>query len=287
MSEDKKDRVLVVDDDAAVRRAVERVLSPLYTVEPAEGARAALERLEEKNFSVALVDVQLADGDGYALCQQLRERRPEMDVILITGSLSAPDEKLFRALEEGAFYFLFKPFEKRVLRALVARAVEFQRARRFTLKYARALADDLERARRFQKSLFPKRPLREAGWHLEGRFEPCDALGGDFYFAVANRDGTVSLAMSDVVGHGVSAAMYAGMLRSILDAARRRNPEPASVLAELQDGIDFFDGARYASLVYGQLFPDGRVRYFNAGHPPPLLKAGRAPVRRSIPPGPF
>ena len=64
--------------------------------------------------------------------------------------------------------------------------------------------------------------------------------------------------------------MYAGMLQSVLSTARRRDPEPGAVQKELLASIDFFETESYASLVYGQLGPNGRVRYFNAGHPPPL-----------------
>ena len=58
------------------------------------------------------------------------------------------------------------------------------------------------------------------GWRAEGRLLSCDALGGDFYLTQAV-DGGLAVSVSDVVGHGVSAAMYAGMLRSTLDAARQ------------------------------------------------------------------
>jgi len=174
-------------------------------------------------------------------------------------------------LEEGAFYFLFKPFDRRVLRALVSRCLQLQKERRAKEKYARELAEDLEKARAFQQSLMPQEAVREAGWLLEGRFQPCDALGGDFYFTLIHRDASIVVAMADVVGHGVAAAMYCGMLRSVLDAARRRHPDPAEVLPELTSGIDFFEGSQYASLFYGQLLPNGKIRYFNAGHPPALL----------------
>ncbi len=276
-----KDRVLVVDDDPGMRRTVERILSRRYQVETADGASGALELLGHSSFHVALIDVQLDDGDGYTLCQQVRAASPETDVILMTGSLSEPDEKLYRSLGEGAFYFLFKPFERRVLKALVARCVDLQKERRAKERYASELAEDLEKARRFQQGLMPAEALLEASWYIEGRFQPCDALGGDFYFSFINRDGSISVAVCDIVGHGVGAAMYAGMLRSVLDAARRRNPEPASVLPELASGIDFFESSQYAyaSLFYGQLVPDGALRYFNAGHPPPLWKQEDTGVR--------
>lgn len=261
--------ILVVDDDPGLRRALERILRPAYPVELADGAGEALKRLETKDFALALVDVRLKDGDGYTLCQTIRARRPQTDVILITGSLSEPDEKLFRSLEEGAFYFLFKPFDRRVLLALVERCLRLQRERFAKERFAQTLADDLEKARLFQYSLLPRDAVAGEGWRVEGRLFSCDALGGDFYLAQAV-DGGLVVAVSDVVGHGVSAAMYAGMLRSTLDAARRRGIDPERVSRELLAGIDFFEAATTATLVYALLLPDGRVRCFNAGHPPLL-----------------
>lgn len=265
--ETRSDRILVVDDDAGMRRTIERILSPLHQVESVAGATEAMARLETREFDLALLDVRLKDGDGYSLCQAIRTRRPETDVILITGSISEPDEKLFRSLEEGAFYFLFKPFDRRVLLALVERCLRMQRERDTKESYARALADDLEKARLFQHSLLPPDPVAGDGWHIEGRLLSCDALGGDFYLAQPV-EGGIALSVSDVVGHGVSAAMYAGMLRSTLDAARRRGVDPERVSREILLGIDFFEAAACATMVYALLLPDGRLRYVNAGHPP-------------------
>jgi sigma-B regulation protein RsbU (phosphoserine phosphatase) len=66
--------------------------------------------------------------------------------------------------------------------------------------------------------------------------------------------------------------MYAGMLRSALDAARRRDPEPGAVMADLLAGIDFFAGSRYATMLYARLLPHGQLRYFSAGHPAAYLQ---------------
>jgi sigma-B regulation protein RsbU (phosphoserine phosphatase) len=265
------ERILAVDDDPGMRRVLSRTLAPPYQVELARTSAEARERLAGHRFDVALVDIQLEDGDGYHLCREIREKSPETDVILITGSHSEPDEKLYRSLEEGAFYFLLKPFERRVLRALVDRCLSLQRERRAKESYARELALDLERARRFQASLVPREPLRDFGWHVEGRLRSCEALGGDFFLSAPGPDGTLVFAIADVVGHGVRAAMYAGMLRSLLDSARRRDPDPARVQNELLSGIEVFEDESSATLVYGSLLPDGRLRYFNAGHPRPLI----------------
>ena len=95
------ERILAVDDDPGMRRVLSRTLAPPYQVELARTSAEARERLLGHRFDVALVDIQLEDGDGYRLCREIREKSPETDVILITGSHSEPDEKLYRSLEEG------------------------------------------------------------------------------------------------------------------------------------------------------------------------------------------
>jgi sigma-B regulation protein RsbU (phosphoserine phosphatase) len=182
--------------------------------------------------------------------------------------MTHPDEKLFRSLEEGAFYFLFKPFERRVLRALVDRCLRLQAERQAKERYAAALADDLQSARHFQASLLPRQPFTGSGWRMVGRCLPCDALGGDFFIYRQGSGDAIYFAICDIVGHGVKAAMYAGMVRSTLDAARRRDPDPASVLREVASGLGFFEPSTIVTMIYGKLDPDGLVRYFNAGHPP-------------------
>lgn len=270
-----RERVLIVEDDPGMRRAVERALSPVYDTVVVSSVAEALAKLDGPRLHAALVDIELPDGDGYALCSAVRATSPETDVILMTGSISQTDEKLYRALEEDAFYVLFKPFERRVLLALLERCLRLQRERREKELHARALAADLDRARLFQASLMPQSSLAHAGWKLEGRFLPCDALGGDFFVYQEDRRGDVVLAVADVVGHGVGAAMYAGMLRSVLDAARRRDPQPGRVVGEVVAGADFFQGSLYATLFYAQLLTDGRLFYVNAGHPPAfVLRAG-------------
>lgn len=274
-------RILVVDDDPGLRHTLERILSPDYPVVAVEGTRKALLQIRgEAPFALALVDVRLRDGDGYSLCHAIRRESPETDVILITGSLSEPDEKLFRALEEGAFYFLFKPFDRRVLQALVERCLRLQHERAAKEAHARTLAADLEKARRFQRSLIPRGPVTAGGWRLEGRLATCDALGGDLFEAHRRDDGKVLFAVSDVVGHGVGAALISGMLRSTLDASRRRDPDPAAVGQDLLDGSDFLAGTAFATLIYGLLRPDGRLRYLNAGHPPMLWQRAGGRIDR-------
>jgi sigma-B regulation protein RsbU (phosphoserine phosphatase) len=276
-------RILVVEDEPGVLRAVQRILASHHEVTPAQRVAEALEHVEReraqrRSFDIAIVDLQLPDGDGYQLNREIHELSPDTDVILMTGSTTHQDRKLFQALEEDAFYFLFKPFDRRVLLALVDRCLRLRDLRRKNDEHLARLARDQEKAREIQRSLLPETPLEVHGWYLTARFEPADEVSGDLYAVLplgdagGGRNDGLAVLVADVVGHGLPAAMYAGMLRSTVDAARRLDPDPAVVFELLFQGLDFFASNRGASLFYGVLGADGRLRYLNAGHPSGLLR---------------
>lgn len=275
-------RILVVEDEPGVLRAVQRILSSHHQVSPAQKVAEAVDQVRRAHllgdaFDIAIVDLQLPDGDGYQLNREIHRLSPTTDVILMTGSTTHQDRKLFQALEEDAFYFLFKPFDRRVLLALVDRCLRLRDLRKKNEEHLERLARDQEKAREIQRSLLPETPLEAHGWYLTTRFEPADEVSGDLCAVLplaepgGESEGGLAVLVADVVGHGLPAAMYAGMLRSTVDAARRLDPDPATVFELLFQGLDFFASNRGASLFYGVLGEDGRLRYLNAGHPPALL----------------
>ena len=67
MTPPRAERILAVDDDPGMRRVLSRTLAPPYQVELARTSAEARERLKASRFDVALVDIQLDDGDGYRL----------------------------------------------------------------------------------------------------------------------------------------------------------------------------------------------------------------------------
>lgn len=266
-------RILVVEDEPGVLRAVQRVLAAQHEIVPAQRVSEALDCLHRQDFDIAIVDLQLPDGSGYEVNREIQRLRPDTDVILMTGSTTHQDQKLFQALEQDAFYFLFKPFDRRVLIALVERCLRLRRLQRENLQHLKRLARDEEKARAIQRSLLPETPLTAQGWFVTARFEPAEKVSGDLFAVVPLSEQVTGLAVlvADVVGHGLPAAMYAGMLRSTFDAARRLDPDPEAVFERLFEGLDFFASNSGASLFYGVFHPDGRVCYLSAGHPPALL----------------
>src|SRR5438876_759986 len=119
-------RILVVDDEPGMLRAVERVLSDDHHVIATRLSREALSVADEFHPELAILDIRMPDLDGFELMTQLKARLPALDVILMTGSVDDLDEKLVRAIRSPAFYFIQKPFDREVLRTLVDRCVELR-----------------------------------------------------------------------------------------------------------------------------------------------------------------
>ncbi|RZA07469.1 MAG: response regulator, partial [Proteobacteria bacterium] len=116
----KKSRILVVDDDPVTRDLLQEVLEHEgYAVALASDGAAALAKMEEQTFLV-LSDIRMAGLDGLELLSQMRKRFASTFVILMTGFGNL--EGAVRAIQEGAFDYISKPFRIEDLKALVARA---------------------------------------------------------------------------------------------------------------------------------------------------------------------
>jgi len=102
--------ILVVDDDALVRKTLSSILSTEgYVVESVENGKQALKALEKGRFDVALIDIQLPDIKGVDLLFKLKQSQPRMVRIIITGYPSM--DNAIKAVNEGADGYVLKPFD--------------------------------------------------------------------------------------------------------------------------------------------------------------------------------
>jgi len=100
---------------------------------------SALGQMTEREFSLALVDLVLPDGDGLQLLQQLKSKDPSLEVIIMTGHSSI--SKAVEATKQGAFYFVAKPFDSAEMLTLVSKALERRRLLAETFDLKRRLAE--------------------------------------------------------------------------------------------------------------------------------------------------
>ncbi len=111
---------LIVDDDERIRRSLFDALDgPTASVTTAPSAEAALQVIAEVNPDVALVDVRMPGMDGLELLRLLRERSPDIAVVIMSAYEDLPT--VATAMRDGAVDFLVKPLDLHVVREVIGR----------------------------------------------------------------------------------------------------------------------------------------------------------------------
>ncbi|MCH2110068.1 MAG: EAL domain-containing protein [Polyangiaceae bacterium] len=119
-------RVLVVDDDPQIIRALQRILQPkLDRVETAQSKSEALLELQKRRYDAVISDISMPGDDGFSLLQAIKRQSPLLPVILLTGTPSVTTAA--KALETGAFRYVTKPVNPRDLIAVVENAIQIHR----------------------------------------------------------------------------------------------------------------------------------------------------------------
>jgi two-component system response regulator HydG len=121
-------KILIVDDDKAVLQVLGRILrSSGAEAVCVSSAVEALAHLELAPVDVVLSDVQMPHVDGRQLLTEVRQRHPDIEVVLMSGSATV--DRAVEALQAGAFHYLTKPIDAGTLVALLSRALERRRLR--------------------------------------------------------------------------------------------------------------------------------------------------------------
>jgi phosphoserine phosphatase RsbU/P len=151
---------------------------------------------------------------------------------------------------------------------------------RLTATVAREVAQreklnrELEIAREVQQRLFPQKLPPIDGLDYFGACRPALGVGGDYYDFLALPDGYLGVALGDVSGKGIAAAL---MMATLQASVRGEAMRCSGDLSQMMNGVNFlvFEAStsnRYATFFYAEYEPGGRtLRYVNAGHNPPVL----------------
>jgi len=126
---DHAGRVLVVDDDAALREfCAEALRRASFAVEAVEGAGAALEALGAATYDLVLVDIYMPDLDGLGLLEQIRARNIHIPILVVSGAATV--EQAAQAMRLGARGLILKPFDPAELQDTAREIVRKRRAAR-------------------------------------------------------------------------------------------------------------------------------------------------------------
>jgi sigma-B regulation protein RsbU (phosphoserine phosphatase) len=144
-----------------------------------------------------------------------------------------------------------------------------------------------EEARKIQASILPRRVPSYGEFDLFGRSEPMEEVGGDFYDFIPLTEKIMGLAIADVSGHGLPAALQVRDIYMGLRMGLARDFKIVRTVERMNRIIHQSTlTSRFVSMFYGELEQNGVFIYVNAGHPPPFHVAADGTVREMTEGGP-
>ena len=139
------------------------------------------------------------------------------------------------------------------------------------------ISREIEIAREVQERLFPQSYPKVSGVDLAGYCRPAQAVGGDYYDFFVLSDGRLALALGDISGKGISAALLMASLRaSLRSIASLQQSDLASLIRHVNNLVyESSTTNRYATFFYAEYDPSTSLLTFvNAGHNPPYILRG-------------
>lgn len=294
MSELKRERIVVIDDNAndaeLIRRVIERAG---YIAGTAHSGEEGLRLVREIFPDCILVDYRMPGMDGFEVCRHVKAdpALQSIPVLLLTGADSASN--VIEGLDAGADDFVTKSSDIEILLARVRallRVKAFQDRIVEQAEQLRGLYDeikqksdkimalnqrlngDLQIARRVQEALLPRHDFEAHGVRVRSAYIPSETLSGDFYDYFTSGE-TLYLFIGDVSGHGLAASILVSLLKSFLHSEAVDAQSPAAFMAELNDFLH--TASLPAQFATAQLFRFERgaksMVYSTAAHPPFLM----------------
>jgi PAS domain S-box-containing protein len=143
--------------------------------------------------------------------------------------------------------------------------------------------EDLEQARTIQRDAVALAPPDDGRLNVAVRYTPHDQVGGDFYRGHMIDKNRFALVLADVVGHGVSAALYTMLLRVLWEEAQDLVDRPGAFLAWLSHKVERMTppySGYFATALHVVIdLRDGTYTFASAGHPPPFHVNGENQAR--------
>jgi phosphoserine phosphatase RsbU/P len=230
-------RVLIVDDVKANVDILVQSLSGDYKLSVALGGQQAMDAVLRSPPDLILLDIMMPDIDGYEICRRLRAEESTRELpIMFLSSLEDVKDKA-RGFEVGGNDYLTKPFE---VLEVKARVRSLLKAKAYADAVKAAAERDLRIAREIQTGLLPANvsaQIQGTGLDVHAILEPARQVGGDLFEVLRLGPDRVLVAVGDVSGKGIPAALFMAVAMTLLRSMARQGNAPQEILRQLNDEL--------------------------------------------------
>lgn len=217
--------------------------------------------LQQGHWDVVIADYSMPAFDALQAIELVKQQGGGLPFIIVSGTIT--DEMAVAGMKAGAHDYLTKDNLKRL-----APAVDRElRAAMLQHKWERS-AKQLRAAGEIQRTLFPGEDAVVPGFDVAGAVFPAEETTGDYYDFIPMSDGSLGIALGDVMGHGVGSAILMAEIRAWLRALTVSHTDVGEVLTHMN--VLFVDGApegAFVTLFLARLDPVARtLMHASAGH---------------------
>lgn len=287
MGEDRKYKVLLLDDERVIRLAINAyLLGTEFTLTAVGTAEEALQALRRSNYDVVVSDIIMSPVDGFGFRSRMREFAPELPIIFMTSAENDGDNQLFVRIMDDLFsYYLPKRGEATLLLQKLRQVVKAFDLRQFFRLQQTIIDRNRSVAGMVQQSLLPPWAHRGDGYEFAYMYRPLDKVSGDLLDFFPVSEGAALMFFGDVSGHGTHAGLVMAALQTYLhqtvDTANAQRPHEIARLVNRFLCANF-SGIVYicAMIVYWD-FRHNLLRMLNCGMPDLVVMAyPGSPARR-------
>jgi len=268
-------KTLIIDDEPGIRQQLGFVLEDEgYEVYTASTGLEGLSKIESQKFDIVITDLMLPDLDGMEIVSKTKKIHPETMVVMITGHGSI--EKAVEAIKAGADDYIPKPLDGDEVIMKLEKASEMKRLRDENLVFQRHIERELETARRIQQGLLPQQSPDINGLDIAIFNEPAKHVGGDYHDLIILPSGELGIAIGDVSGKGMPAALLMANVQASIRRCSEYRYSPREIMDRLNDALcpicQLIEEHRFVTVFYGVLeIDDMGFVYTNAGHNYPII----------------
>ena len=266
-------RVLIVDDVKANVDVLVQALRDDHKLSVALDGESALRSIEKNPPDIILLDIVMPGIDGYEVCRRLRATPATHDIpVMFLSSLEEVRNKML-GFEVGGNDYLTKPFE---ILEVKARVRSLLKAKAYSDAVKEKMAAELAIARDIQRGILPSDVagcVADTNLDVCAVLEPAREVGGDLYELLRLDDGRLLVAVGDVSGKGIPAALFMAVTTTLLRTMARQYRRPEEIVLHVNDALAVQNprGMFVTLLCMIVDHATGIVTCANAGHPPPVL----------------
>lgn len=276
-------RTLIADDQPHVVEALRLLLkNDGIQTDSAQSPAAVLDKVKSGPYDVLLMDLNYARDttsgqEGFDLLRRVQAIDDTLPVVAMTAWGSV--ELAVEAMKRGVSDFVLKPWENSLLLRTLWNQIEKGRSKRDQL---RRLHEETEAERAAGRALLPRQLPRIAGLDLAATSQPLRTLSGDYFDMLEPAEGELSLAVGDVTGKGVAAALLMSNVQASVRALASARFQPAELAASLNHSVRRnTTSGKFVTFFYAALnVREGSMAYTNAGHCAPILMRANGEAER-------